>query len=126
MKAKTFETGDLVNVFFIMIFVVVVLGICPYPHKIVVKKISDGKILAKDVKSGTDKIFTYNVNDADFNYVAKGDTLKHTVPLISLEAYKRSRIVDFGNMVLNSDSLYVRKQRELFNQQLQQMSENQK
>lgn len=98
----------------------------PCTNKVVVKKISNGKIWGKDVKTGTDKIYDYNTNNVNFNYVVAGDTLPYSVPLFSLKSYKKTKIADFGTMHLNSDSLYSRKQRELFNRELQQMSEKQK
>lgn len=108
------------------VFILFFILIHPYRNEVVVKKISNGKILGKDVKTGTYKIFFYDTTKADFNYVIEKDVLKYAVSLYQLKLYKKSNVIDFGEIELNSDSVYARIQRELFNQQLQQMSEKQK
>ena len=98
----------------------------PCKYKIVVKKISNGKILGKDVKTGTDKIFNYNTDNDAFNYVAEGDTMTYTIPKLKSSDYQKKQFINNCRIVPNIDSVYARKQRKLFNQELQQMSENQK
>ena len=104
----------------------VAVGICvlPVSNKLVVKKISNGKIQAKDINSGTDKIFSYDTINDDFHYVAEGDTLTYQMCLAGRSDYRKRKVFESSPMP-DYDSVYARKQRELFNQQSQQMSEKQ-
>lgn len=103
------------------------LLIKPSKNEIVVEKIVNGRMLAKDVKTGKEKIFILDRNNLDFDFVAQGDTLTYTTPWIRLNEYKKNNIIEnYDGIKLNTDSLFARQQLELFNQEIQKMSEKQK
>ena len=100
-----------------LIFLVPLIMVgCNRKYQSVVQKVSEGKILVKDVATGDEKIFI-TPGATNLQYLQPGDTLTYwTDP--SSDIYKENKVIDLKynerHLKCNRDSIYARKQREEF------------
>lgn len=127
-KKDQFKT-DMVGTMFVLVFIGSIMGICAFvekgkdDHLNVVIENKDGKLLVEDVNTKEQRIVKLRnsaVNPKDQQYIFPGDTIN--VKQVE-EVYKAGKIVDANNssITVNRDSIWVRKQRALFDAEKQKM-----
>ena len=114
---------------YMLFFIGSIIGLCVHnnkqkkDHLNVVIENKDGKLLVEDVNTKEKRIVELwygAIHDKDQALIFPGDTINVRQ---KEDVYKQGKIINANNahVDVNKDSLYVRKQRALFNVEKQQM-----
>lgn len=98
----------------LVVFVpLLVLMGCSHKHTCIVRNVTKNEIYARDLESGTDKVFVYHDRCDHLEFIYPGDTFE----CVSNNAftYKQSTVIDvprMGYLMTNIDSLNARQDRK--------------
>ena len=102
----------------LLFFVPLIMSVgCNREHKMVVQKVVDNKIVAKDTNSGKNQVIVMNTRYEHLAYVYSGDTIEYIATRPCLDVFrntKRIDIPDVGYLKFDKDSLMVRQDRRFF------------